>query len=103
MVHCVTVLDATGKPPSGLLQGALTWPGLYTQCRDIRVPAAPGTASTEAEFGGQYCTATVGSEGAVYIYLLCNKGLPRTELGIDLWNNGVQLLGINIHVYIAKA
>jgi hypothetical protein len=31
------VIDAFGKIPSGILQGALKWPGEYSQCLNISV------------------------------------------------------------------
>ena len=32
---CVTVIDAMGKPPSGILDVDLVWPGQYDECVNI--------------------------------------------------------------------
>ena len=53
----VEVLDAMGKPPSGLLNGAVKWLGSYDECL-----AVEATVNISGEitlpFKGQYCSAT---------------------------------------------
>ena len=39
------MIDAFGKPPSGLLQGDLTWAGEYSECVN----------TTHDEWIGKYC------------------------------------------------
>ncbi|ELU05579.1 hypothetical protein CAPTEDRAFT_222179 [Capitella teleta] len=48
----IQMLDATAKPPSGILDGALVWPGLYKKCRNIK---------TNQNTVGNYCAATLTS------------------------------------------
>ncbi|XP_076454789.1 nose resistant to fluoxetine protein 6-like [Babylonia areolata] len=51
-------LDAMGKPPAGLLQGATHWPGAYEQCMSLRVGPFPNDTHLPP-FSGKYCTASV--------------------------------------------
>lgn len=43
------VLDAIGKPKSGLMEAALYWPGNFHECVNIQSPA------TEDSVKGNYC------------------------------------------------
>lgn len=52
------MLDATGKPTSGIFQGSLTMMGNYGQCLSIRAPDEDEIEITdqfEEYFRGQYC------------------------------------------------
>lgn len=53
-------MDATGKVPTGLLQGNLNWLGSFSECLAIR---ANGQDEQEA-FRGQYCTLTFENTGS---------------------------------------
>lgn len=51
------MLDASGKPLSGILKGALHWTGDFYQCTDINMPIMPGNITEENPLiRGQYCT-----------------------------------------------
>jgi hypothetical protein len=49
------VFDSIGKPPTGLLNGNINWPGSYKACRNIEV-TVPDTDG----FHGKYCRTTLG-------------------------------------------
>lgn len=54
----IKMLDATGKPTSGILEGSLTLFGNYRQCLSIRVPDEDEIEITdqfEEYFRGQFC------------------------------------------------
>lgn len=38
------MLDSLGKPPSGILEGAIDWPGEYVECMNSTNPAVNWTA-----------------------------------------------------------
>ncbi|XP_033728064.1 uncharacterized protein LOC117314531 [Pecten maximus] len=46
----IKMIDASGKIPSGLLEGNMVWPGSYDECLNVNV---------DGKFDGQYCTATL--------------------------------------------
>lgn len=46
------MLDATGKVPSGILQGNTHWFGRYDQCRSLK-------ADDSHEYNGGYCLTTL--------------------------------------------
>lgn len=64
-INFILVLDAIGKPPSGLLQGAITMFGNHDECLKIRAPDdeddfdedddAPVKPKFKEFFRGQYC------------------------------------------------
>lgn len=63
-----SVLDATGKPPSGLLLGNLQWLGQYGEC--MGVSSADTALNSSAFFHldhaqktikGHYCTIDIGN------------------------------------------
>nr|KAG5706680.1 hypothetical protein BaRGS_005750 [Batillaria attramentaria] len=52
----VQMMDATGKPSSGVVTGNIQWPGAYEECLLVRALAADGVTSM---FSGQYCTFSI--------------------------------------------
>lgn len=48
------LLDAFGKPPSGILQGNLKWTGSFDECLSLK-----GLGRGPKTFDGKYCTAKV--------------------------------------------
>lgn len=49
------VLDADGKPSSGILRGGTIWPGHFDECNSVY---APKDSSGHGGFSGQYCTTS---------------------------------------------
>ena len=60
MPVCVLVLDASAKPPTGILKGAITWPGSMFQCQDIGT-VFPHNASGSEGLTSQYCTVAIAN------------------------------------------
>ena len=60
---CYTVIDATGKIPTGLSDGQLHWIGSYEYCEGIAVSYnysnntifGPGDYTERRQFVGKYC------------------------------------------------
>ena len=51
------VIDAMGKPTSGLLEGHFTWLGSYDECIQIQA-----TVNDTEPIKGQYCSAVFGQQ-----------------------------------------
>jgi len=49
----LTVFDATGKLPPGVVKGNLQWVGNYEEC--ISTSRIPGVNDTRRGFGSHYC------------------------------------------------
>lgn len=48
------MLDAWGKPESGILQGNLRWEGRYFQCRSVE-----NVVDSKLKFAGKWCMADI--------------------------------------------
>ncbi|XP_072016245.1 nose resistant to fluoxetine protein 6-like [Amphiura filiformis] len=48
-MYALNMLDASGKPPPGILEGNILWIGRYDLCRDIKA------SLTQRDFNGRYC------------------------------------------------
>ena len=60
MLFChlyIAVIDAMGKPTSGLLEGHLTWLGSYDECIQIQA-----TVNDTEPIKGKYCSAVFGQQ-----------------------------------------
>ena len=55
LLFVCAVVDAIGKPPSGILQGALQWLGSYSECTQVRANIPVGKQAYEQVFQGKYC------------------------------------------------
>ena len=53
----IAVIDAMGKPTSGLLEGHFTWLGSYDECIQIQA-----TVNDTEPIKGQYCSAVFGQQ-----------------------------------------
>ena len=51
------VLDAMGKPPSGVLNGDVKWLGSYDECLAVEASVNISGEMT-SPYKGQYCSAT---------------------------------------------
>ena len=72
IIYCYllfSVVDAAGKPPSGFLQGASTWPGSYSECLGISV----GGSVQNDSFTGRYCWMSVSN--GVHKSAVCIKSI----------------------------
>ncbi|KAK3084177.1 hypothetical protein FSP39_009594, partial [Pinctada imbricata] len=69
-IYTILVLDAEGKPPSGIMGGNLFWPGDYYQCLSVKSPLSPN--ETHA-FQGRYCIQRliIKLEHLFYTILIC--------------------------------
>ena len=68
------MVDAIGKPPSGILGGNLKWLGSFDECVDVRA-AINQSGKITYPWKGQYCTAHfglkyVGKVGMLYNILI---------------------------------
>ena len=53
------MIDAIGKPPSGLLDFNLQWPGNYDECVQTQVSVLDNSTGLVSEpFAPQYCKAS---------------------------------------------
>ncbi|KAL4219415.1 hypothetical protein ACF0H5_021995 [Mactra antiquata] len=60
------MIDAMGKPPSGLQNYILHWPGNWEECLSVQANAFEDPIEqngTSRQFGGKYCTATLPIKG----------------------------------------
>ncbi|CAI9740879.1 Hypothetical predicted protein [Octopus vulgaris] len=82
------VLDASGKPPAGILQGAVHWAGDYESCLKIKSPFGPGNLSEHNPLiHGQYCSVKIDFPKEGFI-----KKIPVALLPIF----GPQLNGMSV-------
>ena len=56
----LAVLDASGKPPSGILRGNLWWLGEYEECLESE-------ALQSAPFSTAYCSLSIGNESHISV------------------------------------
>ena len=56
ILYIISVVDAIGKPVSGILGGSLTWPGSFYECIDVRA-AINKSGEIIYPWKGQYCLA----------------------------------------------
>jgi Nose resistant-to-fluoxetine protein, N-terminal domain len=59
MIFACLVLDATGKPSSGLLRGATWWMGDYDECLSIK--GGVNGSQQSAPFKTAYCSLSFGN------------------------------------------
>ncbi|XP_036369383.1 nose resistant to fluoxetine protein 6-like isoform X2 [Octopus sinensis] len=82
------LLDASGKPPAGILQGAVHWAGDYESCLKIKSPFGPGNLSEHNPLiHGQYCSVQIDFPKEGFI-----KKIPVALLPIF----GPQLNGMSV-------
>ena len=78
----ISVIDATGKPGSGIMEGNFMWLGSFTECMDTVATQKQPDKSTKYLFKGQYCLAS-----------FLPRGPPRQVQGvITFLNIGVTFL-----------
>lgn len=82
----IQVVDASGHPDSGLLNGGLTYPGLYWECVGTRINFTDSNESTTLLYG-QHCLGD--------ITLFGGQQMPPSNVGESLWkaiaNNTVSI------------
>ncbi|XP_052832748.1 uncharacterized protein LOC106880684 isoform X2 [Octopus bimaculoides] len=82
------LLDASGKPPAGILQGAVHWAGDYESCLKIKSPFGPGNISEHNPLiHGQYCSVKIDFPKEGFI-----KKIPAALLPLF----GQQLHGMSV-------
>ena len=59
----LTVADAAGKLPPGVLKGNINWLGNYKEC--ISAEFVPGVNDTRHGFTSHYCVVAIGVQLAV--------------------------------------
>ncbi|KAH3795787.1 hypothetical protein DPMN_149348 [Dreissena polymorpha] len=75
------MIDAIGKPPSGLLDFNLQWPGNYDECVETQVSVLDNSTGLVSEpFASQYCIASfvLGQNPAAVMtggYIIVNIGM----------------------------
>ncbi|CAF0932692.1 unnamed protein product [Brachionus calyciflorus] len=89
----IKLIDAFGKPPSGLLQGSLFWAGEYGECVNI----------TEKTFNGKYCTLSKPLSPSMqqvamvsFKYGICVPNFCNNDDIATLINFGINMLPKNI-------
>ena len=61
----LSVLDAMGKPDSGILEGSIVWLGSFGECIDVRATETLPDNNTEYLFSGKYCLTVFRPSGPV--------------------------------------
>jgi len=64
-MYVLTVFDATGKLPPGVVKGNLQWLGNYREC--INTKLIPGVNDTRHRISSHYCPVTIEFQPAVCI------------------------------------
>ena len=73
-IFCVSVLDAFGKPGSGLMDYQVKWYGSYDECIAVKAldqyNTSEGKVTTQEHFAGKYCRVYIkaGQQSTVCIY-----------------------------------
>ena len=55
------MIDAMGKPSSGLMNYQLNWLGSFDECRAIQATVNV-SGKRVSPFSGRYCTASIGQQ-----------------------------------------
>ena len=72
ILYLISVVDAIGKPDSGILGGNFRWLGSFDECVDVRAAINKSGAITYP-WKGQYCTAHIGLKHVGKVKLCCSK------------------------------
>ena len=67
----ILVVDAIGKPPSGILGGNFKWLGSFDECVDVKA-AINKSGEITYPWKGQYCTAHFGLKHVGKVCMLYN-------------------------------
>ncbi|XP_074654644.1 nose resistant to fluoxetine protein 6-like isoform X2 [Tubulanus polymorphus] len=100
-----SMLDATGKPGSGLKYGNINWLGNYDECLNISESVLIDNSTRSKQFEGQYCTSMIGDVAhmnplnPLQVIIKLGTCLPKTCDSNDtrgLINTALSTVGVNI-------
>lgn len=87
----MSVLDASGKPPSGILDGTLTDLGSFEECLEVK------SVGNISEFTGRYCLLDVRAafDQNIPLGIAPPPGIKTTDL---VWHPALQIFWSRNHL-----
>jgi hypothetical protein len=77
-VYFVLVVDSFGKIPSGILKGAINWPGEYRECLNVT------SMAVAANWTSKYCSISPKGAESMAFYISYGMCVPAECTSSDI-------------------